>query len=289
MDMIDSKVLGRKFKEALHRSGQSANWLAENTGIGLSTIYSIINGYQLPSLDKMRQLSKTLNLSVDWLLDIENDSFYIRPETGRESQSYAEFEEFWLGESSGERLSVSRNFSIVHQPVSLRKQVLERIYNLSDENIEISLNAFTARRKVIDQFERRRLEIVVISEIEDFILQRGPWDRLDFELIEEFTESIIARLKRDLLGLEIVLIPRQQFLVNYEILNREVILFDLGTIFLRQSHNNIVEHFIEEIQNFQRHPETIDERGHVIEFLQDLLEKARDKAKANAGEGKLIT
>lgn len=274
---IDAESLGRKIRVALCRTGETPKWLAAKSGIGVSTVYSILNGHQLPSLDKMRQLCKVLNLSVDWLMDIESDSFYLRPELGRESQSYADLEEFWLSQGSGERLSVSRGFSIVHQPIGLREQVLERIYRLPKKQINVSLDAFIHRRQAIDEYERRRLEVVVKEEVEDFILQRPPWDRLDFEPIREFVESIISRLREDLIGFEMALIPRQLFLVNYEILNREIIVFDLGHIFMRQSHTNLVQHFIREIQSFRSHSETLDERSKVIRFLQQTLAKAESQ------------
>lgn len=274
---INAESLGRKIRAALHRTGETPKWLAAQSGIGVSTVYSILNGHQLPSLEKMRQLCRVLNLSVDWLLDIESDSFYLRPELGQESQSYADLEEFWLSEGSGERLSVSRGFSIVHQPIGLREQVLERIYRLPKEQIDVALDAFVERRQVIDEYERRRLEVVVRSEVEDFILQTPPWDRLDFDPIKEFIESIITRLREDLIGFEMALIPRQLFLVNYEILNREIIVFDLGQIFMRQSHANLVEHFLREIQGFRSHPETLSERGEVIHFLEETLALAESR------------
>ncbi|QDS98231.1 helix-turn-helix domain-containing protein [Adhaeretor mobilis] len=273
-DGIDAESLGRKIRGALHRTGETPKWLAAQSGIGVSTVYSILNGHQLPSLDKIRQLCRVLNLSVDWLLDIESDSFYLRPELGHESQSYADLEEFWLSQGNGERLSVSRGFSIVHQPIGLREQVLKRIYELPKKQINVSLDAFIHRRQAIDEYERRRLEVVVKEEVEDFILQRPPWDRLDFELIKEFVEAIITRLREDQIGFELTLIPRQLFLVNYEILNREIIVFDLGHIFMRQSHANLVQHFIREIQSFRSHPDALDERRKVIRFLQKTLAKA---------------
>ena len=279
---IDAESLGKKIRAELHRSGETPKWLAAKSGIGVSTVYSILNGHQLPSIDKLRQLCKVLNLSIDWLLDIESDSFYLRPELGRESQSYAELEEFWLSQGSGERLSISRGFSIVHQPLDLRQQVLERIYQLPRESTQVSLDAFIQRRQVIDEHERRRLEVVVQSEIEDFILQRPPWDKLDFELIREFTESIIVRLREDLIGFEMALIPRQLFVVNYEILNREIIVFDLGQIFMRQSHSNLVQHFLKEIQGFRAHPETLNERSEVIQFLEEKLRHAERNADSSS-------
>ena len=279
---IDAESLGRKIRAALSRTGETPKWLANKSGIGVSTVYSILNGHQLPSLDKMRQLCKVLNLSVDWLLDIESDSFYLRPELGRESQSYADLEEFWLSQGSGERLSVSRGFSIVHQPIGLREQVLNRIYQLSEDQTDVALDAFVHRRQAIDEYERRRLEVVVQSEIEDFILRRPPWDRLDFEPIKEFVKSIITRLREDLIGFEMALIPRQLFLVNYEILNREIIVFDLGHIFMRQSHANLVQHFIREIQSFRSHPETLNERSEVIGFLEQALASAESMSSQTA-------
>lgn len=275
---IDSEALGRKIRAALFQTGETPKWLAAKSGIGVSTVYSILNGHQLPSLEKLRQLCSVLNLSIDWLLDIESDSFYLRPQIGHESRSYADLEEFWLSEGSGERLSVSRGFSIVHQPLSLREQVLTRIYELPKEQLDVAIDAFIHRRQVIDEHERRRLEVVLQSEVEDFVLRRPPWDRLDFGPVKEFVESIIRRLREDLIGFEIALIPRQLFTVNYEILNREIIVFDLGQVFMRQSHRNLVDHFMRQIQECQSHHESIVERSEVIGFLEQLLERAESEA-----------
>ena len=271
---VEAETLGKKIRAALFQRGETPKWLAARSGIGVSTVYSILNGHQLPSLEKLQQLCRVLNLSIDWLLDIESDSFYLRPQVGHESRSYADLEEFWLSQGSGERLSISRGFSIVHQPLDLRKQVLERIYDLPKKQIDVAMEAFLHRREVIDEHERRRLEIVVLSEVEDFILRRPPWDRLEFGPVKEFVESIIARLRDDLLGFEIVLIPRQLFVVNYEILNREIIVFDLGQVFMRQSHRNLVDHFMRQIAECQKHPESIVDRVEVIDWLESTLERA---------------
>ncbi|TWT90302.1 helix-turn-helix protein [Pseudobythopirellula maris] len=271
---VDAEALGRKIRAALYQTGETPKWLAVKSGIGVSTVYSILNGHQLPSLEKLRQLCSVLNLSIDWLLDIESDSFYLRPQIGHESRSYADLEEFWLSQGSGERLSLSRGFSIVHQPLSLREQVLKRIYELPQEQADVAMEAFVHRRRVIDEHERRRVEVVVQSEVEDFVLRRPPWDRLDAEPIKEFIETIISRLREDLLGFEVVLIPRQLFVVNYEILNREIIVFDLGQVFMRQSHQNLLDHFMRQVSECQKHPESIVERSEVIQFLEQTLQRA---------------
>ncbi len=270
---ITPEVLGRKLKETLGAYHQTPNWLAEQTGIGVRTIYSILNGHQLPSIDKLRRICSALNISVDWLFEIESDSFYIFPDPGAESRSYADFEEFWLGERGGERISVSRGFSIVHQPSELRRQILTRIFDKKGDELEGSMEAFRERRALIDKLERRRVEYVVSSEIEDFVSQREPWDRVDGGLIREFVNSVIHRLENDPIGFEVVLIPRQYFLVNYEILNREVVLFDLGTVFLRQSHDRIVKHFLTEVEQFQKMPGIIQGRTEVIDFMNQCLER----------------
>lgn len=270
---ITPEALGKKLKETLHSYHQTPNWLAEQTGIGVRTIYSILNGHQLPSIDKLRRICSALNISVDWLFEIESDSFYIFPSPGGESRSYADFEEFWLGERGGERISVSRGFSIVHQPPELRRQILERIFNKTESELKSAMEAFMDRREVIDQLEKRRMEIVVSSEVEDFVMQRAPWDRVEGSLIREFIEGIIDRLENDPIGFEVLLIPRQNFLVNYEILNREVVLFDLGTVFLRQSHERIVRHFLSEVESFQKLEGTIQGRPQVIEFLYGCLDR----------------
>lgn len=269
------EVVGRKLKDALQKIRQSPNWLSEQTGIGVSTIYSILNGHQLPSIDKLRRICGALDMSIDWLFEMESNALYLFPPPGEASRSYANFEEFWLGEKGGERICLTRCFSIVNQPRELRRQVIERIHCYDERNVEIAMQAFNHRREVMDRLETRRLEIVVHSEIEDFISQRPPWDRLDFELIEEFVLGIIGRLTNSPLRYEMVLLPRQAFIVNYEIINREVILFEFGKILLRQHHREIISHFLREVEGFQRHPESITGHQPVIDELTAILDRAR--------------
>ncbi len=271
---VDAEKLGKKMRAALYQQGETPKWLAARSGIGVSTVYSILNGHQLPSLEKLQKLCRVLNLSIDWLLDMESDSFYLRPQIGHESRSYADLEEFWLSQGSGERLSISRGFSIVHQPLELRKQVLKRVYALPQKQIDVSIESFLHRVEVINKHERRRLEVVVQSEVEDFILRRPPWDRLDFAPVKEFVDSILDRLHNDLLGYEVIFIPRQLFVVNYEILNREIIVFDLGQVFMRQSHRNLVDHFIRQIAEYQKHPESVVDRTEVTSWLKTTLERS---------------
>lgn len=280
------QALGKKIKGVLASYGQSPLWLSEAAGIELPTVYSILNGHQLPSLEKLRKVCMALNISVDWLLEIETDAFYVFAQPGSESGRYAEFESAFLGERGGERISVSRGFSIVHQPIELRRQVLTRIFGWEGETLENALDAFTARREVIDRLEKRRVEYVVLSEIEDFISRRRPWDRVDPDLIEEFIASIIDRLRTDPIGFDVVVIPRQLFLVNYEILNREAIVFDLGTVFLRQSQQRIVDHFLHEVEQLHLHPDTISGRQQLVMLLEGLLAR---NGKPGAADDRVYT
>ncbi len=43
--------------------------------IELQTLYSILNGHHLPSIDKLEVISRALHLSIDALLDIEVKHF----------------------------------------------------------------------------------------------------------------------------------------------------------------------------------------------------------------------
>jgi transcriptional regulator with XRE-family HTH domain len=265
------ETVGQRLKAALAGAGQPAAWLAERAGIELPTVYSILNSHQQPSLDKLRRLCRALNVSADWVLELEADAFYDFPREGAESLTYAQFEETFLGERGGERISVSRCFSIVDQPLGLRRQILRELYRLEGPTLDKAMEAFLTRKALMARVERRRVEYVVASEVEDFLLQRSPWDRVDSDLVEEFARSIIKRLDEEPLALEVVLIPRQCFVVNYEILNRQAVVLDLGTLFLRQAQPRVVEHFVREVGGFHRHPESVSDRQAVIDWLEDLL------------------
>ena len=97
--------------------------------------------------------------------------------------------------------------------------------------------------------------------------------------MKKYIESVLARLHDYLIGFEMSLIPRQLFVFNYEILNREFIVFDLGRFFMRPSHANLVEHFLREIHHFGGHPETINKRNKVIRFLEQTLATAKAEQK----------
>ncbi len=263
--------IGKKIRETMNQFGVSVKELAQKTGIEQQTLYSILNGHHQASVEKLEAISRVLHLSIDALLDLEVNTFPIYAEPYEASFSYAQFEDIWFGPTGGERISVSRNFSVMNHSLELRKEFLEKIYGFGKKELDVALEAFEKRMEVIRNKEKRRLELVVDSEITDFIRRREPFDKLSKKLIRESVEGIISRLEDDPLNFEVVIIPRQYFLVNYEIINREVILFDLGSVFFRQTHPALVQHFINEVEQLKYKKSKISERGDVIEFLKGLL------------------
>jgi len=263
--------LGKKIRHAMNAYGYTVKQLAEKTNIELQTLYSILNGHHLPSIDKLELLSKVLHLSIDALLDIEVNTFPIFTSPHQAGMSYAEFEDIWFGESGGERISVSRNFSIMNQSVELRKEILKKVYKFTNQQIDQSIDAFIHRKGIIEKKEKNRLEIVVSSEIEDFIKRRDVFNLISPNLIGEMIEGIIDRLENHPMDFEVVIICRQHFLVNYEMINREVILFDLGSVFFRQTHPKLLEHFLKEVEALKFKNAKINQRDKVIKYLRGLL------------------
>jgi len=272
---VRGDVIGMKIKEALHSYPRTPNWLAEQTGIGVRTLYSILNGHHLASPEKLRRICEALHISLDTLLDLEVNSFPIFPKPFEESRTYASFESIWFGPRGGERISVSRGFSIANQSEALRENILQKIFKFKKKQLQLAMQSFIERQEVIKKKERSRLEIVVDSEITDFVHRRAPWNAVSSELIYECVDGVIDRLINDPLRFEVIVIPRHYFLVNYEIINREVILFDLGTVFLRQTHPRILDHFLKEVAEFKSKRAVYAERETVAGFLRDLIEKAK--------------
>ncbi len=271
MSEIDIAKLGKKIRQAMNSYNISVKELASRTGIELQTLYSILNGHHHASVEKLRAISRELHLSIDSLLDIEVNTFPIFSSPHEAPLSYAEFENIWFGPTGGERISVSRNLSIVNQSTELREEFLEKIYRLPKKNVSEALEAFEKRKEVIANKEKMRLEIVVYSELIDYISLRPPFDMLTPKLVYDSIEQVIERLENDALNFEVVLIPRQFFLVNYEIINREVILFDLGSVFFRQTHESILNHFLTEVESLKFKFAQISERKEVIKFFKDQL------------------
>lgn len=263
--------LGKKIRQAMNAYGYTVKQLAEQTNIELQTLYSILNGHHLPSIDKLELLSKVLHLSIDALLDIEVNTFPIFSSPHKAGMSYAEFEDIWFGENGGERISVSRKFSIMNQSVDLRKEILKKIYKFTNRQIDQSIEAFIHRKEIIEKKEKNRLEIVVNSEIEDFIKRRDVFSLIAPNLIGEMIEGIIDRLENHPMNFEVVIICRQHFLVNYEMINREVILFDLGSVFFRQTHPKLLEHFLKEVELLKFKHAKINQRDKVVKYLRGLL------------------
>jgi transcriptional regulator with XRE-family HTH domain len=263
--------LGKKIRHAMNSYGYTVKQLASKTKIELQTLYSILNGHHLPSIDKLEAISKELHLSIDALLDIEVNTFPIFSSPTQAGMSYAEFEDIWFGEHGGERISVSRNFSIMNQSVELRKEILKNIYKFDNKEIDEALKAFEHRKKIITEKEKSRLEIVVNTEVEDFIRCRESFDRIDKKLIGEMIEGIIERLENHPMNFEVIIIERHHFLVNYEMINREVILFDLGSVFFRQTHPKLLEHFLKEVELLKFKNSKINQRDKVIKYLKGLL------------------
>ena len=267
--------IGKKIRETMTQFGITVKELSKKTGIELQTLYSILNGHHQASVEKLEAISRVLHSSIDALLDLEVNTFPIYAEPYEASFSYAQFEDIWFGPTGGERISVSRNFSVMNHSVELRKEFLEKIYGLKGNELKVALDAFEKRMEVIREKEKRRLELVVDSEVTDFIKQREPFDKLSKKLVQESIEHIIDRLENDPLNFEVVIIPRQFFLVNYEIINREVILFDLGSVFFRQTHPALLQHFINEVEQLKYKKSKIAERSDVIKFLRKLLNEKR--------------
>ncbi len=271
MSEIDIAKLGKKIRQAMNSYNMSVKELANRTGIELQTLYSILNGHHQASVEKLRAISNELHLSIDALLDIEVNTFPIFSTPHEAPLSYAEFENIWFGPTGGERISVSRNLSVVNQSTELRKEFLEKIYRLPKKDVREALDAFEKRKEVIANKEKTRLEIVVYSELIDYIGLRPPFDLLTPKLVQESIQNVIDQLENNSLNFEVVLIPRQFFLVNYEIINREVILFDLGSVFFRQTHQSILNHFLTEVETLKFKLAQISERKEVIKFFKDQL------------------
>ncbi len=263
--------LGKKIRHVMNSFGYTVKQLSQKTDIELQTLYSILNGHHLPSIDKLEELSKVLSLSIDALLDIEVNTFPIFSTPHQAGMSYAEFEDIWFGENGGERISVSRNFSIMNQSLELRKEVLKNIYKFSSKQIDKSIEAFEHRKEIIESKEKSRLEIVVNTEVEDFIRGRESFNLISKNLVGEMIEGIIDRLENNPMNYEVVLIDRQHFLVNYEMINREVILFDLGSVFFRQTHPQLLNHFLKEVETLKFKNAKINQRDKVVKYLRGLL------------------
>ncbi|GEM_PF-913343 len=270
-------VIGKKLRQAMKDLSISVKELAEKTGMRPQTIYSILNGHHRPSSVKLKALCQELHVSIDSLLDLETNAFPIFPDPYQESLSYAVFEDNWFGAYGGERISVSRGFSTANQSLKMRESMLRNVLNYSDAQVKTALAAFEKRNEVIAKKEKHRVEIVVQSEITDLIQQKDFFAAIPQKYIFEMIENIIDMLINQPHKLDVFIIPRQYFLVNYEIINREVILFDLGSVFLRQSHQSLLEHFLKEVEEFKSKHAIYQNRYDVVEFLKEQMEKARTK------------
>ena len=269
------RIVGKKIRRAMNDLGISVKDLASQTGIQPQTLYSILNGHHDPSPEKVRVLCQALHLSMDSLYDLEANVFPIYPNPYEESRSYAVFEDIWFGPDGGELISVSRGFSTANQSLAMREEILRKVFHTNDEQTRRYLEGFEERLQVIREKEKNRVEIVVESEIVDFAQQKDFYSLISSRHIAETLEKIIETLIHNPHKLEIFIIPRQYFLVNYEIINREVILFDLGTVFLRQTHHSIMEHFLKEVERFKWEYAVYRERETVIHFLEEQLEHVR--------------
>lgn len=274
-ELKKSNKISKKIKDHLNIYGITAKGLAEKTGIELNTLYSIINGHQQPSVEKLERICSTLQISIDALLDLEVNTFPVYSQKVDESLFLAKFEDVWFGENGGERIVVSRNFSTANQSEALRRIIYKKIYQLPNDQVESAMQAFLKRQRIIQKKEKSRIEIVVESEVTDFILQRKPFDLIDSKLIHECVNGIISKLENDPLSYDLILIPRQFFSVNYEIINREVMVFDFGSALFRQTHPNILQNFLKEIEKYKYSLSCYPDRKQTIEFLRKLLNESK--------------
>ena len=105
----------------------------------------------------------------------------------------------------------------------LSKAHYEKRHNLASDillNPSIFASKFMKVYLAIESKEKSRLEIVVNTEVEDFIRGRESFNLISKNLVGEMIEGIIDRLENNPMNYEVVLIDRQHFLVNYEMINR---------------------------------------------------------------------
>lgn len=259
--------------------GMSVKELSAKTGIELQTLYSILNGHHQPSLKKMEAICATLQISLDSLLDLEVNTYFIYPQEYEATHSMASFEDIWFGPAGGERISVSRNLSIANYTMEVKEAVLRKIYKFPEDRIERAMEGFRQRQEVINEKEKQRLEIVNEHEILDFIYQEEPFNQLEQDQVYGVIESVVQRLENNPLDYEVIIVPRQHLLVNYEIINREVLLFDLGSVFLRQTHESILKHFLNEVETFKFKLAKYSAREQVIDFLNTNMARAKSANK----------
>lgn len=270
-------AMGKKLRQSMNELSITVKQLAEKTGMPSQTIYSVLNGHHRPSPEKLKAMCDVLHLSMDSLFDLETNAFPIYPDPYQESLSYATFEDNWFGPHGGERVSVSRGFSTANHSLEMRESIFRNVLKYSDEQVRTALEAFEKRNKVIAKKEKHRVEIVVKSEIVDIIQQKDYFSAIPQKYIFEMIENIMDTLINQPHKLDVFIIPRQYFLVNYEIINREVILFDLGSVFLRQTHSSILEHFLKEVEEFKSKYAIYQNRYEVVEFLKSQVETAKSK------------
>ncbi|MEA3287932.1 MAG: helix-turn-helix transcriptional regulator [Candidatus Marinimicrobia bacterium] len=262
------KMIGVTLKRVMKEKSLKPGDLAQETGINVRTIYSILNGHQMAGPENLTAICSILGISMDDLFQVGMNSHPIFSKPYEESRSYAHFENIWFGENGGERISVSRGFSVMNQSLAMRQEILEQIFGLRSAELELALEGFQERQQIINEKERHRLEVVVESEIIDLIRFRPPFDKIDPRHIEDMLSGIIRRLEEDSLSFELVIIPRERFVVNYQIINREVILFDLGTIFLRQQNPVMLEHFLKEVTDFKKNHNLYPTITEQVKFLK---------------------
>ena len=275
MKRHQTRVVGKKIRRAMNDLNISVKELSAQTGIQPQTLYSILNSHHDPSPEKVRTLCQALHLSMDSLYDLEANVFPIYPDPYEESRSYAVFEDIWFGPDGGERISVSRGFSTANQSLAMREEILRKVFHYNDEQTRRYLEGFEERLNIIHRKEKNRVEIVVESEIVDFARQKDFYSLISRRHIVETLEKIIDTLINNRHKLEVFIIPRQYFLVNYEIINREVILFDLGAVFLRQTHHSLMDHFLREVERFKWEFSVYRDQEAVVNFLKGLLDNAR--------------
>lgn len=274
-DLKKNNKISKKIKDHLNNFGITGKELSKETGIELNTLYSIINGHQQPSVEKLERICTTLQISMDALLDLEVNTFPVYSQKVDESLILGKFEDVWFGPNGGERIVVSRNFSTANQSEAMRRIIYKNIYRLPDNQVEPAMQAFLKRQKIINKKEKSRIEVVVESEIIDFIQQRKPFDLIDKKLIEECVNGIINKLENDPLSFELIIIPRQFFSVNYEIINREVLVFDFGSALFRQTHANILQNFLKEVEKYKYSLTCYPDREQTIEFLRKQLDESK--------------
>jgi transcriptional regulator with XRE-family HTH domain len=267
--------VGSRVREARIRRGLTTKDLANTLGASSPRIISAYEtGTRMPPPESWLQLSRVLEVSLDWLLgakesDLVAATFFQRDQ----EKKYLDEVERWERTLQADRRTAPPLFDswILLPEVMSHQHKLRRGTAMSEDDQELHRQRAEARCRRFEQEKWTVWELWARDEVRAFIQREGPYGdgSLDEGLVRAQIEHVVAKMER-WKGRYLVALTPLRFRFAYRVYDDRIAVFNSMANYIVIREPLVVDCMVKEFQSAWSHEEN---DFNVMRFLRDALEK----------------